>query len=108
MRVHHYYVYILTNRSRTLYVGVTNDLRRRFEEHRTASPSSFTGRYRINVLVYFEEHRYILNAIAREKRLKGWSRERKIALIDSFNPTWRDLGRRRSSGDPSGPEGPSG
>ena len=108
MRIHRYYVYILTNRSRTLYVGVTNDLVRRLEEHRTAPATAFTGRYRLDVLVYFEEHRYILNAIAREKQLKGWCRERKISLINSFNPRWRDLGRGDRSGDPSGPEGPSG
>lgn len=108
MRDQRYFVYILTNRSRTLYVGVTNDLRRRLEEHRTAPPGSFTGRYRIDALVYYEVHRYILNAIAREKQLKGWCRERKITLIDSFNPRWQDLGRCHRSGDPSGPEGPSG
>src|ERR1041385_5104468 len=90
MRTHRYFVYILTNRSRTLYVGVTNDLGRRLEEHRNAPVTTFTGRYRLDVLVYFEEHRYILNAIAREKQLKGWRRERKVELIQSVNPGWKD------------------
>ena len=108
MRIHRYYVYILTNRSRTLYVGVTNNLERRLAQHRTAPATAFSGRYRLDILVYFEEHRYILNAIAREKQLKGWRRERKIALINSLNPKWLDLGRVDRPRDPSGPEGPSG
>ena len=108
MRVHRYYVYILTNRSRTLYIGVTNDLARRLTEHRQAPAGSFTGRYRLDVLVYFEQHRYILNAIAREKQLKGWRRARKIALIESENPQWKELEVPGGPRDPSGPFGPSG
>jgi len=103
MRTHRYYVYILTNRSRTLYVGVTNDLARRLEQHHDAPRTAFTGRYRLDILIYFEEHQYILNAIAREKQLKGWRRDRKLALIESVNPRWKDL---RSSGDRRDPSGP--
>ena len=83
-------------------------MRRRLEQHRTAPATTFTGRYRLDVLVYFEEHRYILNAIAREKEINGWRRERKLALIDSMNPKWKDLGPQDSLGDPSPPEGGSG
>jgi putative endonuclease len=86
-----YFVYMLTNRSGTLYVGVTNDLERRMAEHRAAGPSTFTGRYRMNRLVYFEAANDARTAIEREKQLKGWTRARKIALIADMNPRWRDL-----------------
>jgi len=92
---HHYefFVYILANRSRTLYVGVTNDLRVRIRQHRDQGVGTFTARYNIYRLVYFERYQYIDNAIAREKELKSWNRARKIALIESVNPTWEDLAR---------------
>lgn len=86
-----YYVYIMTNYSRTLYIGVTNNLERRVYEHRNKLVAGFTARYNIMVLVYFEETSDVLAAIAREKQLKGWRRERKLALIESLNPQWRDL-----------------
>ena len=86
-----YYVYIMASKSRVLYVGVTNDIWRRVWEHRNDATSGFTSKYRIHRLVYFEEFKYIENAIAREKRIKGWLREKKIALIRSANPTWEDL-----------------
>jgi putative endonuclease len=86
-----YYVYILTNRSGTLYIGVTNDLLRRLDEHREAKPGTFTARYKMNRLVYFEEASEVTVAIEREKQLKGWTRARKIALIAESNPRWRDL-----------------
>ncbi len=89
--VRSYYVYILTNRSGTLYVGVTNDLQRRLAEHRSAKASSFTGRYKLDRLVYFEETGDVRAAIEREKQLKGWTRQRKIALIAEMNPRWHDL-----------------
>ena len=108
MRIHRYFVYIVTNRRKTLYVGVTNDITRRMQEHRTAPVHTFAGRHGLSRLVYIEEHRYILNAIAREKQLKGWRRERKIALIESINPGWKELGHLNGGPDPSGPEGPSG
>jgi putative endonuclease len=86
-----YFVYILTNdRQTVLYVGVTDNLARRIGEHR-AGFSSFTSRYNVYKLVYFEELHEINDAIAREKQIKGGSRRKKVALIDSMNPDWRDL-----------------
>ena len=86
-----YYVYIMTNRSGTLYTGVTNDLVRRISEHKTALSPGFTKRYRIDRLVYFEETNDIHAALAREKQVKAWTREKRIDLINSLNPRWRDL-----------------
>lgn len=86
-----FYVYIMASRSRVLYVGVTNDLARRVNEHKGGLVAGFTSRYRITRLVYFEEFADIRDAIAREKELKGWVRARKTRLIDSSNPTWEDL-----------------
>jgi putative endonuclease len=90
-REYHFYVYILSSRSRTLYVGVTKDLRVRVLQHRTSGARSFTARYKIGRLVYFERFQYVRNAIAREKELKDWNRARKVALIERVNPTWEDL-----------------
>ena len=86
-----YYVYIMTNHSRTLYTGVTNDLQRRVYEHRHKLVPGFTSKYNINQLVFFEETPDVLSAIAREKQIKGWTREKKMALIEESNPGWRDL-----------------
>ena len=86
-----FYVYIMASRSRVLYVGVTNDLARRVNEHKQSLVAGFTSRYRITRLVYFEEFADIRDAITREKELKGWVRRRKICLIDGRNPTWEDL-----------------
>ena len=86
-----YYVYIMTNRSRTLYTGVTNDLERRVHEHRMKLVPGFTARYSITRLVYYESTGDVETAIAREKQIKGWLRRKKLALIDSENPEWRDL-----------------
>ena len=86
-----YYVYIMTNKSRTLYVGVTNDLMRRVSEHRSNLADGFTSKYNITRLVYYEATHDVLAAIAREKQIKGWLRARKIALIESTNSTWKDL-----------------
>ena len=83
------HVYILANRSRGLYVGVTNDIRRRVHEHRTRK-RGFTGRCRCSRLVYVEAVKGPRAAIAREKRLKGWLRARTVALIESANPAWDD------------------
>jgi putative endonuclease len=85
-----FYVYIMASRSRVLYVGVTNDLVRRTNEHKRGL-SGFTSRYRVTRLVYFEVFVDIRDAIAREKEIKGWVRIRKTRLIDSRNPTWEDL-----------------
>jgi putative endonuclease len=86
-----YYVYIMTNRSRTLYVGVTGDLRRRVYQHKHKVVPGFTSRYNIDRLVCFERFLDVRMAIAREKQIKGWLRAKKIALIESQNPEWKDL-----------------
>ena len=90
-RKYDFFVYVLASRSRQLYVGMTNSLERRMKEHRAALPGSYTTRYGINRLVYFEHTSYVLNAIARETEWKGWTREQKVELIESVNPTWQDL-----------------
>jgi len=92
MRDHEYYVYILANTFHRLYTGVTNSLMVRVKQHKGAkNPSSFTARYGIDRLVYFERFQYIQDAIRRETEIKGWLRVKKIALIVEHNPTWRDL-----------------
>ena len=91
-----YYVYILTNKNKTvLYTGVTKDLVRRVYEHKThADPNSFTAKYKIDRLVYFEETSDVNAAIEREKQIKSWSRDRKTNLIFENNPNWMDLYNR--------------
>lgn len=86
-----YYVYIMTNGVRTLYVGVTNDLARRVYEHKQKLVDGFTKRYNITMLVYYEATTDVGAAITREKQLKGWLRRKKMALVDSMNPRWVDL-----------------
>jgi putative endonuclease len=86
-----YYVYIMTNRSRTLYTGVTSDLERRVYEHKRKLVPGFTAKYCIKQLVYFEVTQDVHAAIAREKQIKGWLRAKKVALIESVNPEWKDL-----------------
>ena len=87
-----YYVYILTNKSHSvLYIGVTNNLECRLFEHKNHLISGFTDRYNVERLVYFEYTKDVRTAIEREKELKGWTRKRKEALIDSVNPQWKDL-----------------
>ncbi|HEX6748459.1 MAG TPA: GIY-YIG nuclease family protein [Longimicrobium sp.] len=86
-----FYVYVMSNVSRTLYIGVTNDLVRRVWQHKQKEIPGFTARYNVTKLVYFEEAAHPQVAIAREKELKGWRRSRKIELISEANPTWRDL-----------------
>jgi len=86
-----YCVYILTNKSGTLYVGVTNDLERRMSEHKGALVAGFTKKYKVNRLMYYETFNDVDAAIYREKQIKGWRREKKIALIEAENPTWKDL-----------------
>ena len=87
-----YYVYMMASkRNGTLYIGVTNDLARRVEEHRQGTVSGFTKRYNVHRLVYYEEHRDVEEAIAREKRMKKWRRVWKINLIEDVNPDWHDL-----------------
>ncbi len=86
-----YYVYIMTNRSKTLYTGVTNNLERRVYEHKNKLVSGFTHKYNITKLVYYEETSDVNSALAREKQIKGWLRSKKMALIESENPEWKDL-----------------
>ena len=88
---HQYFVYIMTNKSGTLYVGVTNNLERRIFEHKNSLIEGFTKKYNINRLVYYEETNDIIAAITREKQIKGWLRDKKIVLIESINPDWNDL-----------------
>ena len=88
-----YYVYILTNKTgTTMYIGVTKDLVRRVYEHRhKLDPNSFTAKYDIHKLVYYESHKYVKDAILREKKLKGLLRIRKNELVETMNPEWIDL-----------------
>ena len=86
-----YYVYIMTNKSRTLYTGVTNDIVRRVYEHKKKLIDGFTKKYNITKLVYYVATDDINSAIMREKQIKGWLRKKKIALIESINPEWKDL-----------------
>ncbi|OJI06299.1 excinuclease ABC subunit C [bacterium CG10_46_32] len=87
-----YYVYIATNdKHYVLYIGVTNDVRKRIQEHKQGMGSGFTKKYKINKLVYFEEYKDINEAIAREKNIKAGSRQDKIDLVNHLNPEWRDL-----------------
>ena len=86
-----YYVYIMTNPSRTLYVGVTSNLERRAHQHKLKQIPGFTAKYNITRLVYCEETGDVVSAISREKTIKGWLRSKKLALIESVNPNWQDL-----------------
>ena len=92
MKIHLYYVYILTNIHHTVfYTGVTNNLVRRFNEHKMKVNKGFTKKYNVNKLVYYEQFDRIETAISREKQIKGYSRSKKIALIDQLNKEWKDL-----------------
>jgi len=86
-----YYVYILTNKSNTLYIGVTGNLGQRIEQHMRKSTKGFTAKYNINKLIYYQEFPTSLEAIAAEKRLKGWTRRKKITLIKTLNPEFKNL-----------------
>ena len=86
-----YYVYMMANIARTIYIGVTNDLPRRVYEHKHGMIPGFTSKYRLTRLVYFEVGSDIQAAIEREKQLKGWVRRRKLELAESVNPKWDDL-----------------
>ncbi len=88
-----FHVYILASHSRTLYVGVTRDLIRRLYQHRTGELPGFSLRYRTHKLVYFEATTEARAAFARERQIKGWTRAKKIALIESVNAGWEDLAR---------------
>jgi len=86
-----YYVYVLASRSHALYTGVTGDLMSRVGQHREGKVSSFTAKYRIHRLVYIETFRDVRAAIAREKQIKSWTREKRAELVQAINPTWVDL-----------------
>src|SRR6266446_7075733 len=87
----HFYVYILSSKSRVLYTGITDDVYRRTWEHKNDVNPGFTRDYKVHRLVYYETFKYVNNAIVREKTIKGWLRRKKIALIEAENPTWEDL-----------------
>ena len=86
-----FWVYILTSRTGTLYTVITGYIDRRISQHKMDSIEGFTQKYKVHRLVYYETFDYVLNAIRREKQLKGWRREKKIALIEKTNPRWQDL-----------------
>jgi putative endonuclease len=98
-----FWVYILTSRTGTLYIGITGYIDQRISQHKMDSIEGFTKKYKVHRLVYYETFGYVLNAIRREKQLKGWRREKKIALIEKSNPRWQDLsehwGRECGFGD---------
>ncbi len=87
----HYFVYILASISGTLYIGLTNSLIKRVFDHQQGAIPGFTKQYGVNRLVYFESYDDVRKAIEREKQLKGWRRSKKVALIESVNPSWKDL-----------------
>ncbi len=91
--MHQYYVYIMTNKSGTLYIGVINNLNRRVYEYKEKLIRGFTSRYNLSNLVYYETCYDINQAIVREKQLKGWLRNKQIELIEKTNPYWRDLSK---------------
>jgi putative endonuclease len=86
-----FFVYIMASKSRVLYTGITNDLRIRVLQHKLGEIEGFTKRYKVHRLVYFESYKYVSNAIGREKEIKSWRRDKRIKLVESFNPTWEDL-----------------
>jgi putative endonuclease len=99
-----YCVYILTNRSySTLYIGVTGNLEARVWQHKTKAARGFTSRYRIDSLVYYESTTDVHAALEREKQLKGWSRAKKNALVESMNPSWYDLNEAKFPPAPPDP-----
>src|SRR5882757_4523778 len=92
-RDHKYWVYIVASLTGTLYLGMTNNIDRRITEHKDGTFQGFTSKYACNRLVYWESFDDVRKAIDREKQLKGWRREKKIALIETLNPSWKDLAK---------------
>jgi len=88
-----YFTYVMASRSHTLYIGITGDLQRRVFQHKWKEHAGFTARCNCDRLVWFEGYQEVVQAIAREKQLKGWKRSRKIDLIESVDPAWIDLSR---------------
>jgi len=101
MRECKYSTYIVASRSHTLYIGVTGDLRKRVFEHKWKEHEGFTAKYNCDRLVWFECYQDVTTAIAREKQLKGWRREKKIALIEKMNPAWIDLSKDWYDAEPA-------
>jgi putative endonuclease len=95
------FAYIMASRSHTLYIGVTGDLQKRVFEHKWKEHDGFAARYNCDRLVWFESYQDVTKAIAREKQLKGWRREKKIALIEKTNPVWVDLSRDWYDAEPA-------
>lgn len=94
VRDHEYFVYIVCSRSGTLYIGMTNNIERRMSEHKSGMVEGFASKYHCNRLVYCESFDDVRKAIDREKQLKGWTRAKKVALIESLNPRWQDLAEK--------------
>lgn len=94
MKDHEYFVYIISSRSGTLYIGVTNSIYRRSLQHKSGELDGFASKYHCNRLVYYESFDDVHRAIGREKQLKGWLRAKKIALIESKNPRWEDFAEK--------------
>jgi putative endonuclease len=92
-RQHCYTVYLLGSITGTLYVGITSNLHFRVRQHKGHTFRGFTAKYEVERLLYYETYGEVTNAIKREKQLKGWRREKKIALIEKLNPQWKDLSR---------------
>ena len=88
-----YYVYMMSNISKMIYTGMTNNLSRRVNDHKQKRNDGFTKRYNIHRLVYYEEFQDVRKAIAREKEIKGWRREKKVKLIEGINSQWKDLSK---------------
>ena len=100
-RNYNFYVYIMASVSRVLYVGVTNDLVERVEQHKDEVNDGFSKKYKTKKLVYYEWLTHVDAAIKREKEIKGWVRKKKIALIEQTNPQWKDLYWEITDRDPS-------
>jgi len=94
MKDHEYSVYIVCSRSGTLYIGMTNSIYRRALEHKRGEIEGFASRYGCDRLIYYERFDHVHKAIGREKRLKGWARAKKVALIEARNPRWEDLAEK--------------
>jgi len=90
-REYRFYIYILASKSRVIYTGMTNNLVSRVHQHKSGECDGFTKRYRVNRLMYYESYQYVNSCIDREKRIKKWTRSKRMALIESENPTWEDL-----------------
>lgn len=104
MKEHTYFVYLMSSRTRVLYCGMTNSLIRRVAEHKSGKFPGFSQKYKCHRLVWFERFQYVGNAIERERQIKNWSREKKLARIQEVNPSWADLSEGwYQSGESAGP-----